>query len=343
MTFTRRDFGLVALGAGGSLLLPSDASAYTPIAFQNGKYAEFTMEAESNRVLRARNSALLRVPASLVKMLTAMLVIDALEAGAITWDMVCDIPKDATRIVRSEETRRSRRLNVASMSVRDLYHAMILKSYNEAAITLAITIAGSERAFAKLMQDKAHAIGATQTTIRNASGYYHRWQRSTARDMALVLQHLMYAYPDCYADFGLVEANIEGRVLKTHNHFVKGHKYAEAGKTGYIKKSGFNLAAAACKEIDGEERRIISVLMGGKGSVLVANKMVERMNMCFSRHSMPFMNLEPPASEADKIRNIYNKSQRAQNPFMPAPEVVAADDFNVPFDSALEGFNPFKL
>ena len=110
------------------------------------------------------------------------------------------------------------------------------------------------------MTRKAAELGMSKTTFRNASGLPHWRQRSTARDMATLARALMRDFPHYYHFFSIKSYNYAGRSFKNHNRLLNRYAGADGLKTGYIRSSGYNLAASA--ERNG--RRVVTVVFGGK-------------------------------------------------------------------------------
>ncbi len=153
--------------------------------------------------------------------------------------------------------RRGRRISVA-----DIIGALVTKSANDAATVAAEALGGTERKFARLMTAKAHALGMTRTTFRNASGLPHRKQRSTARDMATLAAALRNDYPHYYHYFSLTSFRYKGRKYRNHNKLLSRYKGVDGVKTGYISASGYNLAASVARG----GRRLIGVVFGGRSA-----------------------------------------------------------------------------
>ena len=99
-----------------------------------------------------------------------------------------------------------------------------------------------------------------RTSFRNASGLPNRRQLSTVRDMALLAQSLVRDFPRQYHYFARRNYSFRGKVFKNHNNLLRTYPGTDGIKTGYIRASGFNLAASVTR--DG--RRLIGVVFGGR-------------------------------------------------------------------------------
>lgn len=127
------------------------------------------------------------------------------------------------------------------------------------------------------MTKKAHSLGMSRTTFKNASGLPNSGQKSTAQDMATLARALMRDFPQYYPYFSTTEVTWKGRTITTHNHVLTRYDGADGLKTGYIRASGFNLAASAVRN----GRRIIGVVFGGKTSRWRDNHMIELLDEGF--------------------------------------------------------------
>jgi D-alanyl-D-alanine carboxypeptidase len=223
------------------------------------KYSAVVMNANSGRVLYAENAKEQVCPASLTKMMTLLLIFDAIKSGKLSPDQRIKISRRA-----SMQSPSKLGLRVGTrISVRDAMLALATKSANDIAVALAEAVGTTERDFARLMTQKARSIGMTSTTFKNASGLFARDQKTTAMDMAKLSMHLIKRYPEQYKLFSTKVFTYSGWSHRNHNGLLwlnRGGVRYDGIKTGYIEESGFNLAASAVK--DG--CRMIAVVMGGK-------------------------------------------------------------------------------
>ena len=220
------------------------------------RYAAVVIDADTGAVLHGNRSTARRYPASLTKMMTLYLVFERLQNGKYKLSTPLKVPYRATLQPPS-------RLGVkrgSKISVRDAIRALAVKSANDVATTVAYNIAGDERKFARVMTRKARELGMRRTTFRNASGLWHSKQWTTARDMARLARALMRDFPQYYGYFSVKAFKFRGRTYRSHNRLLRRYPGADGLKTGYISKSGFNLAFSAKRN----GRRLITVVMGGR-------------------------------------------------------------------------------
>lgn len=230
----------------------------SPVAMANPKYASIVMDADTGKVLRARNANKRLHPASLTKVMTLMLLFDAMEKGRVRLSDRIYVSQHAADMVPSK-------LGLAPKSyirVRDAIAALTVKSANDVAVAVAEHLGGSETNFARMMTFRAKQIGMNRTRFMNASGLHHRRQISTARDMAVMAQYVIKNYPQYYGYFSRTKFNYAGKTYRSHNRLQQTYPGMDGMKTGYVRASGFNLIASAKR--DG--RRVIAVVFGGKTS-----------------------------------------------------------------------------
>ena len=224
----------------------------------HARYASIVIDAETGEVLRSRNADIRRYPASLTKMMTLYLLFEAVDDGKLNLKSKLKVSKRAAGQSPSKLGLRAG----STIRVEDAIKALIVKSANDIAVVVAEALGGTEVEFAKKMTRKAKALGMSRTTFRNASGLPNRKQRSTARDMARLAQALLQDFPEHYHYFDDQRFRYRGRVHRSPNRLLSRYRGMDGIKTGYIRASGFNLAASA----EREDRRVIAVVFGGKTS-----------------------------------------------------------------------------
>ena len=220
------------------------------------RYAAVVIDADSGAVLHGERSTARRYPASLTKMMTVYLIFERLRSGKYKLSTRMKVPHRATL----QPPSRLGLKRGSTITVRDAVKALVVKSANDVATTVAYFIAGSERKFARVMNRKARQLGMHRTSFRNASGLWHSQQWTTARDMARLARALMRNFPQYYNYFSLKSFKFRGRTYRSHNRLLRRYSGADGLKTGYISKSGFNLAFSAVRK----GRRLITVVMGGR-------------------------------------------------------------------------------
>jgi D-alanyl-D-alanine carboxypeptidase len=237
--------------------------------------ASVVIDAASGRVLYARSADQLRHPASLTKIMTLLLVFDALRDGRLKMD---DKITFSPRASAAEPSKLGLRPG-QTIAVRDAIYALVTKSANDVAVAVAEHLGGSEPAFARMMTARARELGMRRTVFRNASGLHDPGQVTTARDMARLAQVVIVHYPEYYPYFSTRSFSYRGATYGTHNHLMKTYPGMDGMKTGFISASGFNLAASAVQG----NRRLIGVVFGGRTAQARNDTMAAILDKSFGR------------------------------------------------------------
>ncbi|MEM6461356.1 MAG: serine hydrolase [Pseudomonadota bacterium] len=225
-------------------------------AAANPKYAGVVIDAKTGKTLYADNADALRYPASLTKMMTLYLVFEALDAGKISKTTRIRVSKNAAAEPPSKINVRAGR----TISVEQAINALVTKSANDVSTAIAEHLGGTESGFARLMTEKARALGMKKTTFRNAHGLPNSRQKTTAREMARLGIALREHFPAHYHYFSTRTFKYGKLRFTNHNRLLGTVTGVDGIKTGYTRASGFNLVSSVRK--DG--RSIVAVVMGGK-------------------------------------------------------------------------------
>lgn len=280
--------------------------------------SSIVIEADSGHVLSEHNADIRSYPASLTKMMTLYLVFEALEHGKFKLTDQLPVSERAAHQAPS-------RLGLEegeTVAVRDLILGLITKSANDAAVVAAEGLAGSEAAFAEHMTEKAHALGMTSTTFRNASGLPNPAQRTTARDIATLARALYRDFPREYAYFATEEFTYQGVTYSNHNHLMSAYEGMDGIKTGYIRAAGFNLAASAVRG----DRRLIGVVMGGRSPHARDMQMAQLLNRGFTGTdgTEPVLTAKSDEEEEDNDNSLSKRAARTLAALSPISRAEAA-------------------
>ncbi len=243
----------MARAAAGVLVF---ALALSTATGAQARYASIVIDYDTGRVLHESNADTRNHPASLVKMMTLYLAFEALERGDITLDQKLAVSRRAAGMPAAKLGLKRNE----TITVENAILALITKSANDAAVVVAEALGKKETKFALMMTRKAKALGMKRTQFRNASGLPNRRQLSTARDMATLARALIRDFPNYYQLFSTREFVYKGRRHRNHNRLLRKYAGTDGIKTGYIRASGFNLAAS----VNRNGRRLIAVVFGGK-------------------------------------------------------------------------------
>jgi D-alanyl-D-alanine carboxypeptidase len=218
--------------------------------------AAIVVDMATNEILYSKDEDAKRAPASLTKMMTLYVLFSYLRAGKITLESELMV----TPFAASQSPTKLGLKPGATITTSDAIRALVTQSANDAAVTVAENLAGTEENFARLMTEKARSIGMNDTLFRNASGLPNDEQVTTAHDMALLAQHLIRDYPEYYTVFETKYFSYNGKRYRNHNHLLFSYKGTNGIKTGYTRASGFNLTAS----VQRDDKRLIAVVLGGR-------------------------------------------------------------------------------
>jgi D-alanyl-D-alanine carboxypeptidase len=247
-------FGIVAIDS---------ASAEAEAA--NSKYAGIVVDANTGNVLYSENADRLQYPASLTKMMTLYLTFEALEQGRIRLDTAVPFSAHASGQAPTKLGVRPG----GTISVEQAILGLVTLSANDASTALGELLGGSEDRFAQIMTAKAHALGMTRTTYRNANGLPNTAQMTTARDQARLGIALRQHFPQYYGYFSTQSFKFGNRIIRSHNRLVGSVRGVDGIKTGYTRAAGFNLVSSV--KVDGKS--IVGVVLGGASTPARDNQM----------------------------------------------------------------------
>ena len=201
-------------------------------------------------------------PASMTKIMTAIVTIDLIEKNKISLEDKFIISENAWRLSQAGYSSMFIMIN-DHVSVENLLNGIIIASGNDACVALAEGIAGSEENFAQMMNEKAGEIGMSSTNFTNASGINDPDNISTVRDIALMSKYLIKNYPDFYELFKektFTWDRTGGEPIKQGNRNPLLYKNVgvDGVKTGYLAVEKYSLASSMKKN----ERRVIAVASG---------------------------------------------------------------------------------
>ncbi|ARM88554.1 serine-type D-Ala-D-Ala carboxypeptidase protein [Rhizobium sp. CIAT894] len=245
---------LAILSVAVTIVLVDSVSAEAEAA--NSKYAGIVVDAKTGNVLYSENADRLQYPASLTKMMTLYMTFEALEQGRIRLDT--PVPFSAHAAAQAP-TKLGVRAG-GTITVEQGILGLVTLSANDAATALGEMLGGgSEDRFGQLMTAKAHALGMTRTTYRNANGLPNTAQMTTARDQARLGIALRQHFPQYYGYFSTRAFKFGTRTIRSHNRLVGSVAGVDGIKTGYTRAAGFNLVSSV--QLDGKS--IVGVVLGG--------------------------------------------------------------------------------
>ena len=220
--------------------------------------AAMAIDLHTGRVLYSKNPDAPRYPASITKVMTLYLLFDALRDGRLTMRTELRVSEHA-----AEQSPTKLGLRAGdTISVADAIGAIVTRSANDMAVTVAEALAGSEEEFARRMTQKARTIGMVNTTFRNASGLPNAEQVTTAQDLIVLGKSILADHPERSKVFATRYYQYRGEIMRNHNTMLFSYEGMEGMKTGFTSAAGFNLLASAHRG----DKRILAVVLGGASS-----------------------------------------------------------------------------
>ena len=233
---------------------------------------------ETGMVLFEQNPDTLMSPASMSKLMTVLMVLEALEDGRISMNDKFFVSDDAWRRGGSKSGSSTMFLNARSrVSVENLLRGVIIQSGNDACIALAEGLGGSELGFAEMMTERARDLGMENSTFVNSTGWPDEEHKTTARDLAYLTKHLIKNHFSSYGMFAERSFTWNGITQQNRNPLLYANMGADGLKTGHTQDSGYGLVASA--EQNG--RRLILVVNGLQSKKERASEARKLMNWGF--------------------------------------------------------------
>ena len=236
------------------------------------------VEATTGKVLYEKDATTPDGIASMTKILTVYLVYKAIDEGKISWDTKVSISDYAYNLTANSDASNVP-MEAREYTVEQLVNAAMVASANSAAIALAEQIGGTESKFVDMMKAQLEVWGITDATIVNASGLNNSYlgdniypgssstdeNMMSARDVAIIAQHLITEYPDILKITSQTTADFDGTTMNTYNYMLEGMPYERSGvdglKTGTTELAGASFVATSTEN----GMRIISVVMNADG------------------------------------------------------------------------------
>ena len=268
---------LLALGL--SLFAFQSFAAEVPAAPALEASAYLFFDAQSGQILTSKNPDARIEPASLTKLMTAYLTFDALKNGRLKLDQQLTASE---RAWKSEGSRMFLDPKVP-VSVDNLIKGMIVQSGNDACVTLAEAIAGSEEGFAQMMNAQAKKLGMNNSHFANSTGLPDPQLYTTVRDLATLSNALIRDFPQYYPTYSIKSFTYNNITQPNRNLLLYRDSSVDGLKTGHTDSAGFNLIASSKR--DG--RRVITVVVGTKSMEARATESSKLLNWALSHFQTP--------------------------------------------------------
>ncbi|WP_246116806.1 D-alanyl-D-alanine carboxypeptidase family protein [Denitrobaculum tricleocarpae] len=214
----------------------------------------YMIDVATGTVLLEKNAEESMPPASMSKIMTAVVVFERLKDGRLSLEEKLPVSEKAWKKGGSKMFVRVG----DQISVENLLQGVIVQSGNDACIVLAEGLAGTEEAFADVMTEKAREIGMTGSTFANATGWPDPNHRMTARDLATLANYVITEFPEYYHYYSQTEFTWSDIKQSNRNPLLYMNIGADGLKTGHTEEAGYGLTSSAVKD----DRRLILVVNG---------------------------------------------------------------------------------
>jgi len=260
-------------------------------SFETAARAAILIDHRSGDVLFEKNPDQAIPPASMSKLMTALVAFEELEAGNLSLEQMIPVSERAWRMGGSRMF-----IEVGNrVSVHDLLQGIIVQSGNDACVAIAEALSGSEEAFADRLTRRGIEIGLTNSTIKNATGWPHPEHLMSVRDLSTVARQIITRFPQYYEYYSQLEFEFNNINQRNRNPLLQaGIPGVDGMKTGYTREAGYGLVASA--ERNG--RRLILVV-AGLDSIAQRRSEAERLLEFGFRHFEEYRLFEPDAVVAE--------------------------------------------
>lgn len=264
------------------------------------------IDADTGKTLIDDNSTLKAYPASVLKMMVLLVVLEQIENGALDlYDMV-QVTPEAARMGGSQVYLDPKE----QFSVEDLLYALMIQSANDAAVALAVHVSGSKESFVALMNERAAALGMNDTHLHSVHGLPpskgQKVDTTTAKDLTILAMNLAKRQETFkYTSTREREFRNGDFIMRTHNNLLKNVDGCDGFKTGYFKAAGFSVVATAKRK----GVRLIVVVLGSKDRKVRDAKATELFTKGFSK-----VKARPEAEVAPEsvVKKVLPASQTAK-------------------------------
>ena len=217
------------------------------------------IDAETGTILYSKDADKLIPPASLAKLMTVEVVFHALKVGRLSMDDKFAVSKDAWTRGGAKSGGSTMFAKVKSeIRIEDLLKGIIVMSANDACITIAEGLAGTEENFAALMTERARQIGLTKSVFKNSNGLPAEGQVVTVRELVTLARYIWQEYPEYYRFYGLREFTWNKITQPNRNPLLDMEIGADGMKTGYTDASGYAIVGS----VQRGENRVFAAMSG---------------------------------------------------------------------------------
>nr|WP_255714721.1 D-alanyl-D-alanine carboxypeptidase family protein [Pelagibacterium xiamenense] len=241
---------MVSLSLALTLALSSLAPAFA--------IPQLLVDMQSGEVLYENEAGTPWHPASLTKLMTALLAFDAIQSGQVSLSSPVITSANALSVPPSK-------LGLpegTAITMQDALYALIVKSANDIAVAIAETVGGTEERFVQMMNARAAEMGMTATHYVNPHGLHDPAQVTSARDLAILALTIRARYPQYDAIFATEAVTHGGNTMESNNVLLSKFLGTDGMKTGYVCSSGLNIVATAARN----GRHLMAITLGASSA-----------------------------------------------------------------------------
>ncbi|MEM6635533.1 MAG: D-alanyl-D-alanine carboxypeptidase family protein [Pseudomonadota bacterium] len=242
-------------------------------AYETQAQSAIVIDLSTSTVLLEKDADVPLPPASMSKLMTLNMLFEALRDGRITMDTEFGISPKASAMGGSKMFLRAG----DRVAVRDLIPGIVVQSGNDACVVVAEGLAGSEDAFARLMNQRAADLGMSGSTFANSSGWPDPAQRMSVRDLAFLARRMVEEFPEYYGYYAQDVFTWEEITQRNRNPLLNLGIGADGLKTGHTEEAGYGLVGSAAQGA----RRIVFVITGLETSAERAQEGEQVVNWAF--------------------------------------------------------------
>src|SRR5712672_2810085 len=256
--------------------------------------ALLVVEADTGKVLQAENATYPWYPASVTKLMTAYVTLNAVKDGRISLDSLLTVSPVAAAQSPSKMGFRPG----IQVTVDNALKMMLVKSANDMAVVLAEGIGGSIDGFSAQMNQTAQRLGMTQSSYVNPNGLPADGQITSARDLAILARAIIRDLPEYEYFVHIPSIRFGRKVTQNFNKLIGRYPGADGFKTGFICASGYNLVASATRN----GRRLIAVVLGASSGTMRAVRAAQLLDRGFGGNGLAW--LKPSLGTVDQLAPI---------------------------------------
>ncbi len=263
------------------------------------------LEVSTGKVLYAKNEKAKLEPASMTKIMSMLLIMEAIDNGKISFDDEVVISDNAAGMGGSQIFLQAGE----KYKVKELLKGIAIASGNDAVVAMAEKVAGSVEAFVKAMNEKAKALGLINTHFENPHGLHSENHYTTASDMAIMAQELLkhakiLEFTSIYEDY-LTKNDGSSTWLVNTNRLVRFYEGVDGLKTGFTSEAGYCITTTAKRN----GMRLLSVVMKAETSDLRSKDTVNMLNYGFNTYKLNVLlkkdeELGKVSIEKGKLENV---------------------------------------